>query len=336
MKVNPEHSPFPPLVDAFGRHHSYLRLSVTDRCNFRCFYCMPRETVAMKHRDRLLRYEEMLRIASIMARTGVDRIRLTGGEPTNRVGLDTFIERLAAIPGIRDLSMTTNGSRLASMASVLARAGLKRVNVSLDTLDPERFRKISRSGRLEPVLEGIRAARQAGLLPIKINAVVLGGLNEDEILPLVDYFSRQADSVILRFIEYMPFQERRFKTVSASSIRRVIASVHRLVPDLAVPGGGPARYWRLGDSGLRIGFIAAITGHFCSTCNRLRLEADGHLRNCLAREQSLDLRPMLRGGSDDAQIIRQLRRYVATKGSGHTCRQDGGQPFEGVMARVGG
>lgn len=282
------------LVDRFGRQHTYVRVSVTDRCNYRCVYCLPAEGVQWMPRAHLLRYEELVRIVRVMVSMGVRRVRLTGGEPTVRRDLPDLVAALAAIPGLDDLSLTTNGDRLAAMAGPLARAGLHRVNVSVDSLDPERFARITRGGRLEAVLDGIAAARAAGLRPIKINMVVMEGENDDEVVDLARWAWAHADDTVLRYIEYMPFEARWHRNTAAARIRERLAALGPVEPLEERLGGGPARYWRVGP--LTVGFIAPITEHFCATCNRLRLSADGHLRTCLAHEDNPNLRDLVRGG----------------------------------------
>jgi len=221
------------------------------------------------------------------------------------------------------------------MAEKLAEAGLKRVNLSFDSLDPQRFAALTRGGSLKAVLEAIAAARKVGLWPIKLNMVVMGGENDQEILPMIRYFLPYADSTILRFIEYMPFEDRRYRNVPAAEIRRQIEQEFPLQPDESPPpGGGPARYWRAGD--LKIGFISPITEHFCALCNRLRLLADGDLRTCLAHENNPNLRDLLRSGISDTELMQTLRQIVWGKPAGHEALMEGGRNFEGTMTSIGG
>lgn len=326
-----------PLEDRFGRVHTYLRISVTDRCNYRCVYCMPAEGLNWLPRADVLQYEEIARLVRIFAGLGIRKVRLTGGEPTLRADLPRLVRAIADTPGIADLALTTNGHTLARLAPRLAEAGLRRINVSLDSLDPARFRALTRGGELARVLEGIAAARAAGLRPVKINAVVLRGENDDEVLSLVDYFSRDADTTELRFIEYMPFEARWHACVPSAELRRVIAGRYTLVPaprrgDTA----GPARDWTVAETGLRIGFISPLSEHFCAGCNRLRLMVDGHLRTCLAHEDTPSLRDLLRGGATDDALASAIRGMVLGKPEGHDCGVEGGTPFEGVMTGIGG
>ena len=326
-----------PLLDRFGRVHRYLRVSVTDRCNYRCVYCMPAEGLSWMPRSDLLRYEEIGRLVGVFAKLGVDKVRLTGGEPTVRSDIEALVAAIAAQPGIRDVAMTTNGHTLRKLAPRLAAAGLSRVNVSIDSLRPERFAEMTRGGELSRVLSGIDAAVAAGLRPVKLNAVVIGGQNDDEIIDLVRYAGERAPAVALRFIEYMPFGERWHQSVPSAELRRRIGEQLELRP-LPGPAGnaGPARTFRVVESGLELGFISPLSEHFCAGCNRLRLQNDGHLRTCLAHEDTPSLRDLLRQGADDDALEQAIRAMVMAKPEGHAALITGGVPFEGVMTRIGG
>jgi cyclic pyranopterin phosphate synthase len=267
---------------------------------------------------------------------GVTRIRLTGGEPTLRQDLVSLVSALSAIEGLEDLSMTTNGHLLEDMAPALAEAGLNRVNVSLDTLDPEAFAKISRGGDLERVLRGIEGARECGLGPVKINAVMLAGENEDQAVPLVETFSEWSDDIVLRFIEYMPFEVRWHQCVTGETLRQSLEQRWTLEPVDETLGGGPAVYWRIVETGLRVGFISPLSARFCGGCNRLRLLSDGHLRTCLSDDGTESLRTLLRAGASDVELAEAIRAMVQGKREGHGCEVEGGKVFEGVMTRVGG
>ncbi|MBN1135133.1 MAG: GTP 3',8-cyclase MoaA [Anaerolineae bacterium] len=337
-----------PYQDDFGRAINYLRVSVTDRCNLRCVYCMPAEGIDKQAHGEILRYEEIALIVRAAAELGICKVRLTGGEPLARLGLPDLVRMLAAIPGIDDLSMTTNGTLLARHAQALAGAGLRRVNISLDTLDPERFKQITRLGRLDDVLAGMAAAQAAGLTPIKLNMVVLGGINDDEVVE----FARRtvSDGWHVRFIELMPIGASAGwagrppetggagNTVSMQEVRRRIeaelgslAAVGRDRPT----GNGPARYYRLPGGTGTIGFIAAISEHFCHECNRLRLTADGKLRPCLMSDEELDLRPTLRAGADLEAVKGLLIQAIRRKPARH--RLDQAQPPQGrTMSEIGG
>ncbi|MCB9760693.1 MAG: GTP 3',8-cyclase MoaA [Alphaproteobacteria bacterium] len=329
-------SPSPPLIDRYGRAHTYLRVSVTDRCNFRCVYCMPEEGLDWMPRDDILTYEEIARLVRIFVGMGVRRVRLTGGEPLIRRDLERLVAALGAIEGLDDLAMTTNAHRLAGCAETLARSGLTRLNVSLDSLDPETFARLTRGGRLDKVLAGIDAARAAGLTPIKINAVILRGENDHEVPALVEHFSAHAADTVVRFIEYMPFDARWHRSVRARELRTQLSRFYTLDPWGERMGDGPAVYWRVRETGLRIGFISPLSEKFCSTCNRLRMMANGHLRTCLSDDGTPSLRDLLRGGATDDQLAAVIRAMVLGKREGHGCTVEGGVPFEGVMTRVGG
>jgi GTP 3',8-cyclase len=331
----PPSPPVSALLDRFGRIHSYLRVSVTDRCNFRCVYCLPAEGVTWLPRDSLLGYEEIARLVRVMAGMGLRRVRLTGGEPTIRRDLPALVEALASVPGIEEVSMTTNAHRFAGEAARLKAAGLTRVNISVDSLDAARFSRITRGGELAAVLAGIEAAIEAGLTPVKLNMVVMRGENDDELVAMTRWALARAPAIQLRFIEYMPFDTRVHQNVRAAEMReRLSEAFGDLVPQPARQGGGPARHWQLGP--LVVGFIAPITEHFCATCNRLRLLADGHLRTCLAHENTPSLRDVLRSGASDETIAEVVRSIVLGKPAGHLAEADGGTAFEGVMTHIGG
>lgn len=328
-----------PLLDPFGRAHTYVRVSVTDRCNYRCTYCMPAEGLDWMPKEALLSYEEVGRIVRVLASMGVSAVRLTGGEPTVRRDLPELIEVLSSISGLRDIAMTTNGHLLEKQVSTLAEAGLTRVNISLDTLDPDQFRTMTRGGDLSRVLRAIRASIHAGLTPVKVNAVMVAGENDDQLLPMIEYFSEMADSVQLRFIEAMPFsgavKERTH--LSASHMRDRISERYSLAAVPRTIGVGPAKNWRIAETGLTIGWISPITDHFCGSCNRLRLMADGGLRTCLSKDSAPSLRDILRGGADDASLAHAIRSQVWGKVAGHRAHlEDDWSAFEGVMTRIGG
>lgn len=324
-----------PLVDRFGRRHTYLRVSVTDRCNYRCVYCLPAEGVRWMPRDHLLSYEEIARLVRVFARLGVTGVRLTGGEPTVRRDLPDLIAALSAIEGIEDIAMTTNGHLLAGHASELARAGLRRVNISLDTLDPERFKALTRGGRVDRVLAGIEAALAAGLGPVKINCVVVRDHNEDDVVELVRHFGAWPDRVVVRFIEKMPFRNEGWQVVPSAVLRERLSRELTLEPVPRAVGQGPAGNWRVAETGQLLGFISPMTEHFCQACNRLRLGADGDLRTCLSRDDTPNLRDTLREGIDDDALEQLLRRMVWGKVAGHEAHT-GARAFEGVMTQIGG
>ncbi len=327
-----------PLVDAYARIHDYLRVSVTDRCNYRCTYCMPATGFRPMPRAELLSLEEIARIVRVAATLGVRRVRLTGGEPTVRNNLVQLVRWIRDIPDITDLSLTTNGHAFAAMARPLADAGLSRVNISIDSLDPDSFRAITRGGDLARVLAAVDAARAAGLTPIKINCVLVAGVNDDQVFPMLERFAPHAGDTVVRFIEYMPFDKESGRHhLPVAAVRAQVAERWGLSPVDEVWGGGPARMWRVHATDQRVGFISAITEHFCERCNRLRLSADGHLRTCLSRDAAPSLRTLVRAGADDAALATALRSQVWGKVAGHEAHLDQGwQRFEGVMTRIGG
>ena len=305
------------LVDAHGRVHDDLRLSVTDRCNLRCAYCMPEEPVWFP-REEILTFEEITRIARIAIGEGVAKLRVTGGEPLLRRGIVDLVASLAALPGVRDLSLTTNGVLLAPLAADLARVGLRRVNVSLDTLDRERFRRLTGRDRLASVVEGLAAARGAGLSPVKINAVLLRGENEGEAIDLVRFGREEGYEV--RFIEFMPLENDRSweigRVVTGASVRRRIASVWPVARDPEEDPHAPASRFLFEDGGGAVGFIDSVTAPFCSACSRIRVASDGRFRVCLYDDRETDLRAALRGGATDAAIASLMRDALLRKGRG--------------------
>jgi GTP 3',8-cyclase len=306
------------LIDTFGRTHNNLRLSVTDRCNLRCTYCMPEE-VQFLDRAELLTFEEMAQFVRVAVPLGIDRIRLTGGEPLLRRGLTRLVELLREIDGIRDIGLTTNGILLAEHAQALYDAGLRRINVSLDTLDPERFRLVCRRDGLERVLSGILAAKRAGFQPVKVNAVSIRGVTEHEVVALAR-FARQ-HSLEMRFIEYMPIGADRWEREKVYFAHEILDQLERevapLVPVDDYDPRAPAMEFRYTDGGGRVGIIASISRPFCRSCNRLRLTADGKLRNCLFALDEVDVKTLLRGGASDAELAEVVRQNVRAKWEGH-------------------
>lgn len=309
-----------PLVDSFGRVHDSLRISVTDRCNIRCFYCMPDERIRFKPRDELLTFEEIARVANVAAKLGVRKLRLTGGEPLLRAGLPTLVRMLADIPGIEDLALTTNGILLAEQAAALKAAGLQRLNVSLDALSEATFERISRRKGLDRILQGIEAAIREGFPKLRLNAVAIRGLTEPEVFDLVAY-ARERD-LELRFIEYMPLDAEgkwdREQVLTGAEIRRQIEDrFGPLVPAERPDPSQPAVDFRFADGRGLVGFIEPITQPFCGACNRLRITAEGQFRNCLFSIEEWDARALMRGGADDADLATLVRNCVAAKKPGH-------------------
>jgi len=309
------------LVDSFGRVHRDLRISITDRCNYRCTYCMPAEGMTWLPRDGLLSYEEITRIARVFVeRFGFESIRITGGEPTVRAHLPVLVAKLAALGA--DLSLTTNGSTLRLLAHGLADAGLRRINISCDSLRPERFREIAKRDDLANVLDGIDAALEAGLDPVKINVVAVRGVNDDE---LVDFatFGREK-GVTVRFIEFMPLDAQGAWTndqvLTQTEILERVGEVYPLeVTDTR--GSAPAERFRYRDGGGELGVIASVTHSFCSSCDRVRLTAEGELRNCLFAVDEHDLRGLLRSGGSDDDLAAVVAQSVAAKWAGHQINQ---------------
>jgi cyclic pyranopterin phosphate synthase len=333
----------PLLSDGYARTVSYLRVSLTDRCNYRCVYCMPEEGVDLVPKADVLSFEEVERLVRVLMRFGVRRVRLTGGEPTVRKDVIELVERLGAL-GLDDLAMTTNGERLVELAGPLRRAGLLRLNVSIDTLDPDKFRAITRRGDLARVLAGVEAARAVGFVGTKVNAVVMGGVNEDDVPALCAWAWSRA--LVPRFIESMPMSDGALYTpgsfASAAAIRaRIAAAFGPLVDDDArgIPGVGPARYQRVAsgrNQGARVGIISAVTEPFCATCNRVRLTAPGELHTCLALDDDTDLRGPLRAGASDDELARKVLLAVSAKKEGHTFTACGtGGPRKHMVA-IGG
>jgi cyclic pyranopterin phosphate synthase len=327
------------LVDRFGRRIQYLRISVTDRCNLRCSYCMPEGPGEWEERSDHLTAEEIERVVRVASGLGVTRIRLTGGEPLMRRDLPDIVARVAAIPGIDDLSLTTNGVFLGRLAEPLRGAGLQRINVSLDSLDAHTFDSITgRSGHLAEVLAGIEAAVAAGLHPVKVNIVALKGVNGDEILEFVAFARRTG--VMLRFIEEMPMGRpeawRPDHYLSCAEIERRIGSEFPLEPVDGIIGNGPARHVRIRGSATTIGFITPISSNFCPACNRMRITPDGFIRPCLSPCDEHDLRTPLRSGADDEAIARVFREAVAVKPERHEFQWQAPVVLTRTMSQIGG
>jgi cyclic pyranopterin phosphate synthase len=323
--------------DAFGRAMTYLRISLTDRCNFRCLYCMPALGMKFQPRAELLTDEELLRVVGLCAELGFTKLRLTGGEPTIRPHLVELVRAMKQFPGIEELSMTTNGLLLGRLADDLAAAGLDRVNISIDTLDPEKFTLMTRGGRLDLVWRGIEAADAAGLRPIKLNTVVLKGQNDHEVTEMAALTQERAWQV--RFLEIMPLEgvgavHDTGLVTSEETQARLEARFGPLEP-VATDAADPARLWRIPGAAGTIGFISPVSAPFCAACNRVRLTADGKLRLCLLRPDEVDVRDLMRGGADDAAVREQLRGGIWRKPWGHGLAE--GERFTGRgMSQIGG
>ncbi len=326
------------MHDGLNRQINYLRVSVTDLCNFRCVYCMPTQGVKLLSHGEILSYEELLRVIRIVSRHGVSRIRLTGGEPLVRRGIVDFVRNIAGLKTITDLSLTTNGSLLAGMAAKLKAAGLNRVNISLDTIDPDQFRNITRGGNLAETIKGMEAALAVGLTPVKLNVVLTNIITEQDIAYFVDLVHRAPVSV--RFIEYMPIGENQVgRGPDIEEIKTIINSFGRgcLKPTLDVRGNGPAKYFVLPQGKGSFGFITPISEHFCNACNRIRLTADGKFKPCLLSNQEIDIKTALRNGAGDEEIAKLFYNTIADKPQGHTLSTPGGQTaFFRKMSQIGG
>lgn len=326
------------LVDGFGRTVRYLRISVTDRCDFRCVYCMAEEMTFLP-RAKLLTLEEIATLSQAFVELGVEKIRLTGGEPLVRQGVLSLVKKLGELEGLRELAMTTNGSGLVKHAEALRLGGLDRLNISLDSLKPERFKALTRTGDLDPVIAGIRAARRAGFKSIKLNAVLLKGRNDDEILDLVNF--ARAEQVDISFIEEMPLgaisEHNRGETfLSSDTVRNLIEAQHPLLPTTETTLG-PSRYYRMADSGSRIGFISPHSHNFCEACNRVRVTAEGRLLLCLGNEHSVDLRAVMRAHPGDMSRLKAtIVAAMQKKPARHHFTTDGDVQVVRFMNMTGG
>jgi cyclic pyranopterin phosphate synthase len=306
------------LIDSFGRRHNNLRISVTDRCNLRCVYCMPEEVVFLD-RAELLRFEEIAAFVRVAVPLGIDRVRLTGGEPLLRRELYRLVAMLASIPGLKDIGLTTNGLLLAGQAQALAEAGLRRINVSLDTLDPERFRALTRRDGLSAVLAGIEAAQRAGLTPVKVNAVIIRGSNDEDVVPLAR--AARQHGWEMRFIEYMPIGAEPWERDKVFTAQEILDRISQEVGPLRPAHDGDphaaAQDYVYADGGGRLGIIASVSRPFCHSCNRLRLTAEGKLRNCLFALEEVDVRSLLRHGIEEERLAEVIRQNVWAKWEGH-------------------
>ena len=345
MSISNGFVPARPLVDACQRSINYLRVSVTDRCNLRCVYCMPEQGVPFVPHQEILTLEEIARIIRVAAGMGLRRVRLTGGEPLVRKGIVNLVRWIGQTPGIEDISLTTNAMLLPSCAHELAAAGLRRVNVSLDTLRPERFHQITRRGDLSAVMAGVAAARDAGLSPVKLNVVVMREVNDDEIVEIART-TREEDWQV-RFIELMPFMEEQETCIRDTSLvpgfvpnREVKRQIEEALGPLEAAetnaGSGPARYYRLPGARGLIGFISPLSEErFCAACNRMRLTADGKIRPCLLTDQEIDLKETLRRGGSDDDLRQRILAALDSKPDAHHLG-DGNRPRQRRMAQIGG
>jgi cyclic pyranopterin phosphate synthase len=330
------------MIDQYERDINYLRVSITDRCNLRCVYCMPKEGISRIGHDDILRYEEILRIIRVAAGMGITKVRITGGEPLVRRGVVEFIASLGAVEKITDISLTTNGILLEECAEALFAAGIGRINVSLDSLDAEKYARITRGGDLRAVLRGIRKAREVGFSPIKINTVAIKGFNDDEITD----FARLtlSDPYQIRFIELMSLgragSASNGRYLANSVVRERIGAIGRLEPvnGKGKKNDGPARMYRLDGGAGEIGFISPVSRHFCDSCNRLRLTADGSLRACLLADDEVDLKGPLREGCGDGRVEELIRTVIARKPRQHemSCDENHVKKCMKEMPSIGG
>ena len=327
------------LTDSFQRKINYLRLSVTDLCNIRCLYCMPKEGVARFPHDEILSFEEIERMVGILAGLGVKKVRLTGGEPLVRRGIVQLVNRIRNVRGVEEVLLTTNGIPLKTLAAPLRDAGLEKINIHLDTLSANTFRRISRGAEIANVLEGIREARRVGFDPIKMNVVIQKGINDHEAEELVRFASREG--LILRFIELMPIgpgrEMMREHFIPAEEIRQRLEKSFTLYPSLMKLGSGPAKYFEVGGLGTKIGFISPVSQPFCDRCNRIRISSDGRFQDCLAFDGQFSFRDLLRDPSmTDVRIAEEVRRVMMGKRESH----EGFMQEEGIrtpcMKAIGG
>ena len=323
------------LIDPFGRTVEYLRLSVTDRCDLRCFYCLPGDYRDFSEPEEWLTFDEIVRVIRAYASLGVLRVRVTGGEPLVRKNLPALVTQLSGIPGIEDLSLSTNAVSLTRQATALKTAGISRINVSLDSLRTDRFKDITK-GNLARVIDGLMTAKQAGFSPIKINMVVMKGINEDEVEDMIEFCIEH--DFTLRFIETMPVgttgRNASSHYLSLQEVKDRLARRYTLIPGV-MPGGGPARYVQVAGTRLRIGFITPISQHFCDTCNRVRLSVDGTLYLCLGQEHKFEFRPLLRAGISDSELQDAARAAIALKPERHEFSEKPQQVVR-FMSRTGG
>lgn len=326
------------MLDRLNRTIDYLRVSVTDRCNFRCAYCMPPEGVEQLAHHEILSYEELLKIITVLSKQGIKKVRITGGEPLVRKGIVDFIRQVARIRLISDVSLTTNGSLLDNMAADLKAAGLNRINISLDTVDADKFAAITGRKKLPETLCGIKSAINAGLNPVKLNVVLTEAFSETDLVYFIDQVYQYPVSV--RFIEYMPIGNSRIGPgLSVETVKKLLGELGegRLEPAHAPKGNGPAKYYRLPKAQGTFGFITPISEHFCNSCNRIRLTADGKFKPCLLSNYEIDVKSALRAGAGDKELADIFYRALQEKPSSHTlCRTSGHPDFWRKMSQIGG
>lgn len=324
------------LVDSFGRTIEYVRLSVTDKCNLRCFYCLPKGFKSFETLENWLNFDEIERVLTVFGKLGVKRVRLTGGEPLVRKKLAELSHRISTVDGIHDLSLSTNATLLEAQAEDLFAAGIRRINVSLDTLDEARFSNITGGGKLQSVLRGLKKASEVGFDPIKINMVAMKDTRLDDYERVLEYCMRY--NFTLRFIETMPMgsagRNGSEQYLSLKTVKERLSKKYELVPGL-MTGGGPARYYRINGTELEIGFITPISQHFCESCNRVRISADGTLYLCLGQDDKLELRPLLRTGISDEELTQAIIDAILSKPERHEFNERPGQVVR-LMSMTGG
>jgi cyclic pyranopterin phosphate synthase len=333
----PRNAGKPRALDAFGRHIHYLRVSLTDKCNLRCVYCMP-EQMVFRPTEELLSDAELMKVLEVMSALGFDKYRLTGGEPTVRPSVVDIVRGIASLPNTREIAMTTNGLKLKKLAQPLKDAGLKRVNISIDSLDPAKFKRITRWGDVRDVLAGIEASEQAGLIPIKLNAVVIRSFNEEDVVPLAA-LTLEHDWQF-RFIEVMPFADvADFQQASIVTTQEMIRHIQERLGKLTIENDGQldgeARVYRLPNARGTVGFISPVSAPFCASCNRVRLTADGTLRLCLLKDGELDLKTPLRRGASADDLEGLIREAIWRKPWGHDLAH-GVIPMNRIMSEIGG
>lgn len=326
------------MIDQFGREINYLRVSITDRCNLRCRYCMPEEGVDKLEHRTILSLEEMARLVGVAVKAGIRKVRLTGGEPLVRRNVVQLVKYIGSLPEIDDLAVTTNGVLYGPMAEDLRQAGLNRINFSLDSLNPERFDFMTRGGDLSVVKDSIFKALELGMHPVKINTVVIRGFNDDEVLDFVRLACEYPLHV--RFIEFMPIGDLRYwsreRSINSNEIKSMIESSYELESVKRVPGNGPAKYYKISGGQGSIGFITPMSNHFCAECNRIRLTADGGLRACLHDRHEIDLKNPLRSGASDEDLLALFEQCVQAKPSRHQMNAGWGIDNERKMYQIGG
>lgn len=326
------------MIDTYGRQIDYLRISVTDRCNLRCRYCMPAEGIEDQGHKQILSLEQIYRIIKAAGRSGISKVRITGGEPLVRKNITGFIKEISGLPEIEDISMTSNGILFLDMADELKQAGLNRVNLSLDTLENRKYRYITRKGDVEQAWRSVLKALELGMHPVKINVVVIKGFNDDEIL---DFATLAYEFPLhIRFIEFMPIGDLDFhtedKVLSMEAVKNIVAQKYQMTNDIKVKGYGPAKYVRLRGGRGSLGFISPLSDHFCSECNRIRLTADGKLRGCLYNKSEIDLRLALYNNCSDEQLLTLFRKAIMMKPGQHHMLEGWGKDNPRKMYQIGG